>query len=135
MKNRILSDPELTMGAIVWIAAATLLPLQLGMANATPLALAVYLLIAGTLLAVADAVLNPASYYRFGDVGLQSVFWTISLAVPGVLLFALGTFLTPASHSFTDDLCRMAGLAHFEGALEGALEEAFEPSEECETAR
>lgn len=135
MKNRILSDPELTMGAIVWIAAATLLPLQLGVSNAPPLALVVYLIVAGSLLAVADAVLNPASYYRLGDVGLQSVFWTISLSFPAVLLFTLGSIVAPGAVSYSDDLCRMAGLAHLESGPEGALEEALEPSEACETAR
>ena len=132
MTKHIVHDPPFALGVAVWIAAATLLPFQLGVASGTLPALALYLVVAGTLLAVADAVLNPALYHRWSDVALQSVFWMISLTVPAALLFALGTRSAPAAEGFEDDLCQLAGLAHLEGHPEDALEEALEPTEECE---
>ena len=132
MTNRILRDPAFGLGLLVWVVAATLLPFQLGLTGATLLALVAYLAVAGALLATADAVLNPAFYRDWSDVGLQSVFWMISLSLPAGLLFALGAASAPANDTFGDDLCRMAGLSHLEGHPEDALEEALEPTEDCE---
>ena len=132
MTNRILRDPAFGLGLVVWVVAATLLPFQLGLTGATLLGLVAYLAVAGALLATADAVLNPAFYRDWSDVGLQSVFWMISLTLPAALLFALGTRSAPTTEGFEDDLCQLAGLAHLEGHPEDALEEALEPTEECE---
>ena len=121
MTNRILRDPAFGLGLVVWVVAATLLPFQLGLTGATLLALVAYLAVAGALLATADAVLNPAFYRDWSDVGLQSVFWMISLSLPAGLLFALGAASAPANDTFGDDLCRMAGLSHLEGHPEDAL--------------
>ena len=132
MTNRILRDPAFGLGLAVWVVAATLLPFQLGLTGATLLGLVAYLAVAGALLATADAVLNPAFYRDWSDVGLQSVFWMISLSLPAGLLFALGAASAPANDTFGDDLCRMAGLSHLEGHPEDALEEALEPTEDCE---
>ena len=85
MTNRILRDPAFGLGLVVWVVAATLLPFQLGLTGATLLALVAYLAVAGALLATADAVLNPAFYRDWSDVGLQSVFWMISLSLPAGL--------------------------------------------------
>lgn len=132
MTKRIVHDPPFALGVAVWIAAATLLPFQLGVASGTLPALALYLVVAGTLLAVADAVLNPALYHRWSDVALQSVFWMISLSLPALLLFALAAASAPANETFEDGMCRIAGLSHLEGHPEDALEEALEPTEDCE---
>lgn len=135
MKDRILTEPSFALGAAVWLVAATLFPWQLGLAGASVGGFVVYLAIAGTLLAVADALLNPAFYRRWGDVALQGVFWAIGLAVPAAVLFALGTSAAPAAGEFTDDLCVMAGLANPADHTEGPLEEALEPTEACEVGR
>ena len=132
MTKHIVHDPPFALGVAVWIAAATLLPFQLGVASGTLPALALYLVVAGTLLAVADAVLNPALYHRWSDVALQSVFWMISLSLPALLLFALAAASAPANETFEDGMCRIAGLSHLEGHPEDALEEALEPTEDCE---
>jgi len=132
MNARILQDPAFALGMCVWFLAATVLPFQLGLTRAGAPALALYLAIAGMLLAVADALLNPALYRRLADVALQGVFWTIGLALPAAILFAIGTAAAPASDGFDDELCRLAGLAHREAGPEAALEDAFEPTEACE---
>src|SRR5690606_24211284 len=109
MKDRILNEPTLCFGMVVWIAAATVLPLRLGMNGASIVAFAVYVAVAGLLLAVADAILNPSLYHRIGDVVLQGVFWTIGLAVPALLMFAIGGAVAPVHQQFSDDLCTLGG--------------------------
>lgn len=133
MKDRILAEPAFGLGVVVWIVAATLFPYQLGLSQAAFLSFIAYLLFAGFLLAAADALLNSATYHSFGDVALQGLFWTIGLSIPALAAFFIGTATTPATVAFEDDLCRMAGLAHIESHPEAALEEALEPTEDCET--
>lgn len=132
MKDRLLKEPAFAPGMAVWLAAATVFPWQLGLAGASAFGFLFYLFIAGLLLAVADALLNSALYYRLSDVLLQGVFWMIGLAVPGTLLFAVGGSFAPAAERFQDDLCVMAGLANPADHSEGALEEVLEPTEDCE---
>ncbi|KRA82777.1 hypothetical protein ASD76_01415 [Altererythrobacter sp. Root672] len=121
------------MGVLVWILAATLFPYQLGMSQAPFLSFVGYLMIAGMLLAVADALFNSATYRSLGDVAFQGLFWAIGLSVPAFAAFLIGTSTAPVTDAFEDDLCRMAGFAHVEGHPEAALEEALEPTEDCET--
>ncbi|HWK40777.1 MAG TPA: hypothetical protein VNR60_02500 [Croceibacterium sp.] len=135
MKDRILAEPTFALGALVWLVAATLFPWQLGLAGASVGGFVAYLVIAGALLAVADAVLNPTFYHRWDDVALQGLFWTIGLSVPSAILFAFGMHAAPATEKFQDDLCVMAGLANPADNTESALEEALEPSERCEVSR
>jgi hypothetical protein len=132
MKDRILHEPAFALGVAVWLVAATVFPWQLGLVGASLTGFAAYLAIAGGLLAVADALLNPAFYQRLGDVALQGLFWTIGLSVPAAVLFALGNSAAPAAERFEDNLCIMAGLANPADHTESAIEEALEPSESCE---
>jgi hypothetical protein len=132
MKDRILREPAFALGMLVWLVAATVFPWQLGLARASIANFAIYLLIAGALLAVADALLNPSFYRRWGDIALQGVFWTIGLSVPAGLLFALGNSAAPAAERFGNSLCLMAGLANPADHTEGPIEEALEPTESCE---
>jgi len=132
MKDRIFREPAFAPGMVVWLAAATVFPWQLGLAGASAFGFLFYLAIAGLLLAVADALLNSALYYRLSDVVLQGVFWTIGLALPATVLFVIGTSAAPATERFEDNLCVMAGLANPADHREGALEEALEPTEKCE---
>jgi hypothetical protein len=132
MKERFLSEPAFCLGLAVWFIAATLFPLQLGLGGASLLGLASYLAIAGALLAVADALLNPSLYGRWSDVVLQSAFWAIGLAVPAAVAFAIGMAAAPAREEFDEQLCAIADIALPADPSEGALEEAFEPMEQCE---
>jgi hypothetical protein len=134
MKDRILTEPTFALGAVVWLVAATVFPWQLGLARASVGGFLVYLAVAGVLLAVADALLNPAFYRRFGDVALQGLFWTIGLSVPGAILFSFGMHAAPTAELFQDNLCAMAGLSNPADNTESALEEALEPSERCEVS-
>lgn len=132
MRDRIFAEPAFALGAAVWLVAATLFPWRLGLAGASIAGFVAYLAIAGGLLAVADAVLNPAFYRRWDDVALQGVFWAIGLSVPAAILFALGTSAAPTAEKFEDDLCAMAGLANPADHTEDPIEEALEPTEACE---
>lgn len=135
MKQRILTDPAFGPGLLVWAIAVTVLPLRLGTSGASFLALAAYVALAGLLLAVADAVLNPTLYRRFGDVGLQSVFWAIGIALPSLLAFALGTVLAPAQSEFADNLCAMTGIEgrhDHDDHTDGPIEDAIEAIDRCE---
>lgn len=132
MKDRILHEPAFALGALVWLVAATVFPWQLGLAGASIAGFVAYLAIAGGLLAIADALLNPAFYRRWDDVALQGLFWTIGLSVPAAILFALGNSAAPAADRFEDDLCLMAGLANPTDHTEDPIEEALEPTESCE---
>lgn len=132
MKERFLSEPAFCLGLMVWFLAATVFPLQLGLGGASAIGFLGYLVIAGALLAVADALLNPALYARLGDVALQSAFWAIGLAVPAAAAFAIGLAAAPAREEFDEQLCAIADIALPADLSEGALEEAFEPMEQCE---
>jgi hypothetical protein len=120
------------MGMAVWIVAATIFPWHLGLAGASVFGFAAYLTIAGVLLAVADALLNPSLYHRWSDVAFQGVFWTIGLAVPAGLLFVIAGSAAPAADEFRDNLCVIAGLDNPADHSEAPLEEALEPTEDCE---
>lgn len=132
MKDRLLNEPAFCLGLAVWFVAATLFPLQLGLGGASLLGFAGYLAIAGILLAVADALLNPALYARWSDVALQSAFWAIGLAVPAAVAFAVGMAAAPAREVFDEQLCAIADIAYPADPSEGVFEEAFEPMEQCE---
>jgi len=69
-----------------------------------------------------------------GDVALQGVFWTIGLAVPALLMFAIGGAVAPVHQQFSDNLCALGGL---EGGYDpddrtdSALEDALEAIDDC----
>ena len=134
MKSRILREPGFVFGLIVWAAAVTIFPLQLGLAGVTVLSLAGYVAITGVLLAVADAVLNPSFYNRAADVVLQAAFWMMGIALPALAAFAIGGMAAPTKQAFANDLCALGGL---EGAhdpddrTDTALEDALEAMERC----
>jgi hypothetical protein len=132
MKDRILHEPAFALGALVWLVAATVFPWRLGLAGTSIGGFATYLAIAGGLLAVADALLNPVFYRRWDDIALQGLFWTLGLSVPAAILFALGNSAAPAAERFEDSLCIMAGLANPADYTESPIEEALEPTEACE---
>jgi hypothetical protein len=137
MKERILSDPAFGPGLLVWAIAVTVLPLRLGLGGAGAAAFVAYVVLTGFLLAVADAVLNPSLYRRFGDVVLQSVFWAIGIAVPALAAFWLGAALAPAQSQFAGEVCAIGGIdgsADRDDRTDSALEDAIEALDDCEPA-
>jgi hypothetical protein len=133
MNHRILNDPAFGLGLVVWLVAASVFPLQLGLSGASAVSLAGYLLLAGVLLAIADAILNAQLYRGLSDVALQSVFWVIGLSVPAAIAFAVGIAVSPAREAFEDDLCRISGVVVPHDTSESPLMEALDPTEICET--
>lgn len=135
MKDRILNDPAFSLGLFVWAVTATVFPLQLGLAGAAVLSLAAYLVVAGFLLAAADALLNPRLYRRLDDVFSQSLFWMIGLSIPAAIMFAIGMAAAPARQDFRSDLCRLGGLegrlADADDRTDSVLEDALEALEDC----
>lgn len=131
MKERFLSEPEFCLGVVVWLVAATVFPLQLGLGGASGLGFLGYLAIAGALLAIADALLNPKLYARWSDVALQSAFWMIGLSVPALIAFAIGGALAPAD-TWREELCDIADISLPADHGESAFEEAVDPLEQCE---
>ena len=132
MNDRILKDPAFSLGLMVWVVAASVFPLQLGLTGATAASFVAYVVLAGVLLAVADAILNAPLYRGWSDVALQSVFWVIGLSVPAAIAFAIGIAVSPSREAFEDDLCRVSGVVVPQDTSEGAFEEAFDPTESCE---
>lgn len=135
VKDRILRDPAFCLGLIVWAVAATILPLQLGLAGASTLGFVAYVAIAGVLLAAADAVLNPALYHRWSDMFSQAVFWALGLAVPALIAFVIGAAAAPARAPFQNELCAMAGIEgrfDHDDHSDSALEDAIEALDDCE---
>lgn len=134
MKDRILREPTVCFGMVVWITAVTVFPLRLGMTGAPFASFALYVAIAGMLLAVADAILNPSLYHRGGDVLLQGVFWTIGLSVPALVAFAIGLAAAPAHQEFSDNLCVLGGLEgryDTDDRTDTMLEDALEAIDDC----
>ena len=134
MKDRILKEPAFCLGLVVWVVAVTVFPLQLGLGRANLAAFAAYVAIAGVLLAAADAVLNPTLYHRLSDVLFQGLFWTIGLAVPALLAFAIGSAVAPTHQTFSDDLCALGGLEGRndpDDRTDTAVEDALETMDDC----
>ena len=135
MNDRILKDPAFSLGLMVWVVAASVFPLQLGLSGASAASFVGYVVLAGALLAIADAILNAQLYRGLSDVALQSVFWVIGLSVPAAIAFAVGLAVSPSREAFEDDMCRMTGVVVPHDSSEGALAEALDPTEDCEVVR
>lgn len=134
MKDRILTEPTFFPGLIVWGVAVTIFPLQLGLSGGTAISFIGYVAIAGFLLAVADALLNPLHYHRLGDVVLQSLFWMIGIAVPALLAFAIGAAAAPTELKFSDELCALGGLEgryDHDDRTDTAVEDLLEAMDNC----
>lgn len=132
MNDRILKDPAFSLGLLVWLVAASVFPLQLGLSGGSAASFVGYVVLAGVLLAVADAILNAPLYRGWSDVALQSVFWVIGLSVPAAIAFAIGIAVSPTREAFEDDLCRASGVVAAPDTSESALAEALDPTETCE---
>lgn len=135
MKDWLLRDPSMCLGIVVWLVAAMVFPFQLGLGHASAMAFVAYLAIAGILLAGADAALNPKLFAHWSDVAMESAFWTIGLAVPALLAFAIGSSLAPAADTWEDELCDITEISLPADHSESALAEAIDPLEECEAGK
>jgi hypothetical protein len=122
-------------GVVVWVFAAFVFPMHLGLAGAPALALAAYTALAAGLLLTADILHDPGAYRGRGLVRAQVSPFFIAVAVPAMLGFAIGKVLAPLDQAVEDEqVCALAGFAP---AAEGAmadLGDGLDPTADCAPA-
>src|SRR5690606_3522457 len=88
-----------------WLCAALVFPLQIGMAGAPAPSLLFYLLAAGGLLSLADALHDFASYGNWQVALFECLLRVLGLTVPAVLAYTLGTLAAPDDPVFDTTFC------------------------------
>src|SRR5690606_20193847 len=83
-------DPAVYLALPVWLCAAIVFPLQIGMAGAPAPSLLFYLIAAGALLSVADALHDTAGYGNWQVALFEWLLRVLGLAVPAFLAYTLG---------------------------------------------
>ena len=120
------------LGTGVWLYAAFVCPLHLGMAGVPATALAGYVAVATGLLLTADILQDPASYRRAGTVRAQGAPFLLAVAVPAILAFTTGQRLAPLDAPIEEeDVCALAGLAPTDEGSAPELDDAFDLSADC----
>lgn len=122
------------LGAVVWLCAAFVFPLHLGLAGAPAVALVVYAAVAAGLLLAADILHDPVTYRGGGAVRSQAVPFLLAVAVPAVLAFAIGQALAPLEETLEEEVCQLGG---YSAAPEGSMEElddGFDMTADCAPA-
>jgi hypothetical protein len=104
-------DPAVYLALPVWLCAAIVFPLQIGMAGAPAASLLFYLLAAGALLSVADALHDIASYGNWQVAVFEWLLRVLGLAVPALLAYALGALAAPDDPVFEPSFCSPAAYA------------------------
>jgi hypothetical protein len=104
-------DPVVYLALPVWLCAAVVFPLQIGMTGAPAPSLLFYLVTAGGLLALADALHDTASYGNWQVALFEWLLRVLGLAVPAVLAYALGTMAAPDEPVFEPALCASSAYA------------------------
>src|SRR5690606_30543237 len=102
------SDPAVYLAMPVWLCAAIVFPLQIGVTGAPFGSLVLYLAAAGALLSLADALHDPPSYGNWQVATFEWILQVLGLALPGALAFAFGTLVAPAEPIFEPVLCEAA---------------------------
>lgn len=120
MNERRFFDPGSYLAVQVWLCAALVFPLHLGIKGASVLSLLAYLGMAGALLTLAHAIQEPDIRGDWQVAVFEWISRVLSLAVPAALAFALGGLLTPVqSAGFHGDCPGPMASAAFEGESEG----------------
>lgn len=130
MRSTILSDAGISLGLVVWLLAATILPFHLGLGGAGWLAFAGYVLVAGMLFATADAVLGVSFSPSLPDVAGMGIMKGLGLAFPAAAMFAVGIWLAPTADGLDSDVCRMGGYAAAQTAQTSAGVD-LDPDADC----
>jgi hypothetical protein len=126
----IFREPALRFGVPVCLFAVIVFPLHLGWTGASPFAFAGYLLIAGVLFSVADALLQPSFYPKWSAIISQSVLSLLGLAVPAGIFFLIGTAIGPVEEQLEDQYCAKRGTAEISDASAEA-DDTFDPTPDC----
>jgi hypothetical protein len=98
-------DPVVYLALPVWLCAAIVFPLQIGMTGAPAPSLLFYLLAAGGLLSLADALHDTASYGNWQVAIFEWLLRVIGLAVPAMLAYALGSLAAPDEPAYEPSFC------------------------------
>ncbi len=110
MSERRYLDPASLLALPVWLCAAIVFPLQLGITGASLISLALYLAAAGTLLSLADAFHEPDGYGNWQVALFECLLRILGLAIPAALAFALGAIVAPDQPEFGLAECMDGGL-------------------------
>ena len=125
MSERRYTDPALYLMLPVWLCAAIVFPLQLGISGASLLSLMAYLAAAGTLLTLADALHDPDSYRNWQVAAFECALRVLGLAVPAALAFAFGLLAAPAEAGFEYGGCNDAGFSASPATFNEELSDAL----------
>jgi hypothetical protein len=98
-------DPAVYLALPVWLCAAIVFPLQIGTGGAPAASLLFYLLVAGALLSVADALHDTASYGNWQVAVFEWLLRVLGLAVPALLAYSLGALAAPDEPAFEPSFC------------------------------
>jgi len=120
------------LGAAVWLCAAFVFPLHLGLAGAPLPAFVAYVAVAGGLLLTADILQDPAAYRGAGAVRSQAWPFLLAVAGPAALAFLLGQALAPLDQAIEEEqVCELVGLSPtVEGDMQ-ELDDGFDPTADC----
>lgn len=119
MRSSILSEAFISLGLVTWLLSATILPFHLGLGGAGWQAFAGYVVVAGALFAIGDAVLGVSYLCSPRDIAGMGVMKSLGLAIPAATMFALGIWLAPTATNLDDDVCRMGGYATVQSTQAG----------------
>lgn len=129
MYERRYTHPALYLVLPVWLCAAIVFPLQLGITGASLLSLMAYLGAAGALLTLADALHDRDSYRNWQVVVFECALRVLGLAVPAALAFAFGLLVVPAEAGFEYGGCDDAGYSASPAAFNEELSDALHTAE------
>lgn len=134
MKRLLVTESSIGLGLAVWLAAAFLLPFQLGASGAGFGALIAYAVLAGLLFSAGDMLSGLTHWRGAGDLLLQSLMRAVGLGVPAALLFAVGQLAAPAAEQLEDDVCAMGGFAEMPDGGEGSSDMMLDGNADCQPA-
>lgn len=117
MSERSYTDPALYFALPVWLCAAIVFPLQIGITGASALSLIAYLAAAGVLLSLADALHDLDSYRNWQVAVFECFLRMLGLALPAALAYTWGLLVAPSDAAFEQVSC---GSREFSAALDYA---------------
>lgn len=134
MKRLIVTEASVGLGLAAWLAAALILPFQLGASGAGVGALIAYAVVAGVLFTAGDMASGLTFWRGTGDVMVQAFLRAVGLVAPAALLFAIGHTVAPAAEELEDDVCAMGGFAEMPDGGEGSTDGLLDGHADCAPA-
>jgi hypothetical protein len=122
MRKWIFSEPAVGPAVVVWVLAATVLPLWLGCTGAPWVSLIFYLAAAAAILAAADALNRQGWHLQWQALVCESLLLALGLAVPAAIAFSIGIAADHASGIAKADAPATVGSAASFGSFTTKLE-------------